>query len=383
MKIFKRIFFVIFVLMVGILGGIIGDRYFFPYLASTKLFSKYEFLKKSFQDVTFINKTEQIIVREDTSVSKTASQVIPAVVNIISYPNPNSNSAKKNTIADTVKNETGVIITSDGMIMTYFSAITANDSKYKVLTSDGNAYDAEIIKTDSYSNLTFLKINATNLPTISFGNSDDTNLGEKLIFIGNSLENYSNNYSSGILRGFNNSYNLFGPAISSSEKMEGVFEAEIISGKSFVGGPVLNYSGQVVGIIGSRDKNNQSDFFQIPSNKVKRVIDKAINNRLDSNPYLGIYYLPVTKTFAVSNNLKTENGAMVYSASGQQGLAIIAGSPAQKAGLALNDIITKINGQTINSSNTFSDLLYQFKKGDSVELTVMRNGNEVKIKIQL
>lgn len=375
-KISKKISLIIIIMLLGGLGGIIADRYLFPYLSSTDYFIKHDFLKKSASDVTVINKTEQVFMKEESSINKISNQTASSIVNIISYPEQNSKKV-------TQKNGTGVVITSDGLIMTYASAISQGAFKYKVMTYDGKIYDGELQGVDSYSNLAFLKINGNNLNVISLGNSADAEPGEKVVAIGNSFGAYANRYAAGLLSNFNPTYNLFGGTVSSSEKLEGVFGTDFSSEEYLVGGPIVDYSGQTVGIIGSQEKDNDIIYFQIPSNAVKKVIERAIKKEFDKNPELGIYYVPITKTSALLSDLNIDKGAMIYSPSGQQGLAIIAGSPAQKAGLKINDIITAINGQEINLQNNLADLLYQYKKGDEIELTILRDGQEMKIKVQL
>lgn len=363
-------------MLLGGLGGIIANRYLFPYLSATDYFIKHDFLKKSTSDVTVINKTEQIFMKEEASINKISNQTASSIVNIISYPEQN---AKK----DTQKNGTGVVVTSDGLIMTYASAISQGNFKYKVMTYDNKIYDGELQGVDYYSNLAFLKINSGNLNVISFANSADAEPGEKVIAIGNSSGAYANRYAAGLLSNFNPTYNLSGGTASSSEKLEGVFGTDFNFEEYLVGGPIVDYSGQTVGIIGSQEKDNITVYFQIPSNAAKKVIERAIKKELDKNPVLGIYYMPITKTSALLNNLNIEKGAVIYSPSGQQGLAVIAGSPAQKAGLKINDIIAAINGQEINLQNNLADLLYQYKKGDEIELTILRDGQEIKTKVQL
>lgn len=379
----KKILLVLFIMVLGGLGGIIANRYFFPYLSTTKLFSKYEFLKKSTESVTVINKTEQVFVKEDSSISKIANSASSSVVNIISSPNLENKNSLGSTDVISAKNSTGLIVTSDGLIATYAPEIDSDKTKFKVLTFDGNNYDAEFVGLDTYSNLAFLKINASNLPTVSFGNSNDTVPGEKVLTIGNSLGSFGFLYQSGLLRSFNPAYNLAGKTVSFSEKLEGAFNTDFNSLAAFVGGPIVDYSGEVIGVVGFLNKNNGIEYFQIPSNKVRNVIDRAIKKELDQNPNLGIYYLPINKTLAMTNNLASDKGALIYSASGQQGLAVISGSAAQKAGLQINDIVVSIDGQEIDLKNSLSDILYKFKRGDQVELRILRSGRELKIPVQL
>lgn len=377
----KKIFLGLIIIILGGLGGILAERFLFPYLSENTFFSKYDFIKRASQNVTVINKTEQVVIKEEFSIEKIISQVSSSIVNIVSYTeNPIGKKINPNPV---IRNGTGTIVTSDGIIMTYATAIFSKDARYKVILFDGSIKDAELLGIDNYSQLAFLKIDANNLPTISFANSSDAKIGEKIVAIGNNTPDYSNHYSSNVLGGFDANANLFGSNISSSEKLEGLFRTNFSAGEAYVGGPIVDYLGQVVGIVGVAENGSTKDFFQIPSNKAKMVLERAIQKDLSADPYLGIYFLPANKTYFSLNMVSRENGALIYSASGQQGLAIIANSPAQKAGLKIGDLITAINGQKINQEKTLPDLLYQYKKGDAIELTVIRNNQEQKIKVQL
>jgi serine protease Do len=379
----KKIFIVTAIVIVGGLSGIFFDRYFFPYISTSKLFSKYDFLKKSREDVTVINKTEQVYVKEESSLDKIANQVASSMVNIVSYQNPDIKNSPKNSTPLPLKNGAGMIVASDGLIMTYLSAINPDNSKYKILTSDGNVYDAQIQSTDSWSNLVFLKISASNLPVVSFGNSDDVRSGQKVIAVGNNQEEFQNRFASGQISDFNFTYNLSGKSLSISDKLEGVFETNIDFGRNYLGGPLVDYSGQVIGIVGSAEKNGATDFFGIPSNKARLVMDRAISKETSNNYQLGIYYIPLSKSYAIANNIPVEKGALIYSPSGQQGLAIIAGLPASQSDLKINDIITQINDDKITQTKNLPDLLYKYKKGDEITLTVLRNGANLNIKVNL
>lgn len=387
-KIAKRLILLTLLLTFGGLGGIIADRYLFPYLSTTKTFSKYAFLRKGSENVTIINKTEQVTVREETSISKITNQVASSIVNIISYRDPNvknvflrkttANQAKENS-----KNGTGVIVTGDGMIMTYASSINLEHSVYKVMTYDGNVYDASLLGVDSYSNLAFLKVNANNLSVASMADSNSIKPGEKIVAIANSFGSYTNKYASGLVSDFNPNYNLAGLTVASSEKLEGVYETDFSYQKNFIGGPAVDYSGQIVGIIGVITKDDAQSFFLIPSNKVRAVIDRAVKKELELNVSLGIQYIPISKTYAIENKLAVDSGALIYASSNQSGLAVAANSPAQKAGLKIGDIIIAVEEKRINSEQTLPDLLYNHKKGDSIELTVLRDGQEIKLPVQL
>ncbi|MFH0969628.1 MAG: S1C family serine protease [Patescibacteria group bacterium] len=366
--------------IVGGFGSVVFNAYILPKASSSPTLSKLKLFKKAIENTTIISKTEQVTIKEEDSVNKIASQAGASVVNIISISDKDKTAL--NPLGG-IRNGTGVIITSDGLIATYRTAITESDARYQILPFNGSSHEAKLVGIDEFTNLAFLKIEAGNFSPIPFSNSDDFYPGKKLIAIGNSFEDYQNRYSSGLLSNIDKTFNISGKTLSSSEKMEGVFETDFLDKKDYLGGPIINYNGELVGIIGSLTTDNQEKFFEIPSNIVKNSMNLATGNEFSKRPYLGIYYLPISKAYAIANNLNRDKGALIYSSSGKQGLAILSGSPAEKAGLKINDIIISVGDKEVNLDNPLSNLLSQYKKGDSIELTVIRDGQEMKVKVQL
>ncbi len=367
------------VFVIAALATIITEHYLFPRLSATSFFAKYKLLKEVAENVTIINKTEQITIKEEDSISAIAEKASPAVVNIVSA----ANKTLSGKSAPASQSGTGVIVASDGLIATYRSAIIENDARYRVFVSGGSEHDAALFGVDEFSNLAYLKINVSNLTAVSFADSADFRTGKKLVAMGNSGVEYQNQFASGLLSDINKTFNTAGKALSSSEKLEGVLKTDFADNESFLGGPVITYNGELAGITGMEIIDNQKKFFAIPSNAVKKSMELAIRNELAARPALGIYYVPVTKKYAFVNNVGRDRGALIYSASGSQGLAIISGSAAEKSGLKINDIIIAVNNQEVNLDNPLSNLLSQYKKGEKIELLVIREGKEIKIKAEL
>lgn len=372
-KFAKFVSIIALIFIIGGAGAAFFEHYLFPIMGSTRTFSKYDFFKKAKENITVINKTEQLEIKEDEAVSKIAAQPANALVKIISLSSKNN--------ADKAGN--GLILTSDGVIVTYRSAILETDAAYKVLSHSGSVFEAEFIGIDEFSNLAFLKMKASNLPVVAFANSDESKPGKKLIVIGNSQGNLNNSISTATMNDFDRGFNISGNTLSSSEKLEGVIKADFFGRQEFVGSPVVNYNGELIGLTGMLTINNKEKYFIIPSNEVRRSMESVIKNELGKRPFFGIYYIPITKEYSIARNLNRDRGALVYSPSGAQGLAVLSGSPAEKAGIRLNDIIIAINGKEVNLDNPFSNALSQYKKGDEIELLVVRNGNEIKIKVKL
>jgi S1-C subfamily serine protease len=380
-KILKLVAIFLLIFSIGGVGGVYFDQHVLPFIRTNKFLSRINFLKRSAENVTVINKTEQVTIKEDDSINEIASQASNAVVNIISLSQQKDPITKMQTSTD--RSGTGVLVSSDGMIVTYRSAIFEKNATYQVFLYNGSNYEAKLVGIDEFSDLAYLKVDAPNLTAISFGDSSNVHPGKKIVAIGNSFGEYQNRYAAGLLSNISKTYNLAGKTVSSSEKLEGVFESDLNATSEYVGGPVIGYSGDMLGIIGMLTINGKDQYFQIPSNVVQQSLQTALQGDLEKRPIFGAYYISITQEYAISKKLSNDKGALIYAPSGKQGLAIIAGSVAEQAGLKINDIVLAVNEREVNIDNSFSNLLSLFKKGDKVELTVQRAGSVIKIPVNL
>ena len=358
------------VFVLGGFGGIVFDRYVIPRLAAIPVLAKLDIFKTLTERVTIINKTEQVVIREDDSLEKIVSQPATAVVNIVALET-GATSAKKE-----VATTTGVLLTNDGLVATYSEKPFGDGAiRYSILLFDGTSHTADFVGYDPFANLSFFRLqDAASTPAIALANSDDARIGKKLIAIGNAFAEYQNRLAVGILGNINRTFNLSGKTVSSSEKLEGVFEMDLNAPEYFIGGPVVGFNGEMVGLVGALTIDNVMRSFLIPSNVVRASLARAINGTLATRPVLGVYYLPITKTLALEQGLARDHGALIYSPSGKTGLAIIADSKAMKAGLQAGDIITAVSGQEITLDNPLSRVLAGFNQGDTIELSIIRDG---------
>ena len=372
---------VIAVLLLGGIGGLIMDRRVVP-----SLVSKYPGLSRVpvFRDVvkntTVIQKTEQLVVREDDSVDAIVSQPATAVVNIIA-----TDRTPGKGISTPAQSQSGVLLTNDGMIVTYGDGIATDreDRTYTVLLFDGTSHAATFLGEDTLTDLLYFKIDASNLPAIALANSDDTAPGKKIVAIGNSFEEYQNRFSIGVLSYRDKVFNLAGKTVASSEKWEGVLEMDIMNGDKYVGGPAVNFRGEMVGLFGSLTIDNQNQIFLIPANAVRASFERARAGNF-ARPTLGVYYLTLTKASALSHGMSDrDRGALIYSPSGKTGLAVLSGSPAERAGLRAGDIVIAVNGAEVNLDRPLSVAVGTFAKGDTVMLLVIRDGKEITVPVTL
>ncbi|MFA6184090.1 MAG: trypsin-like peptidase domain-containing protein [Parcubacteria group bacterium] len=385
-KTVKVIVVCILIMFFGWMGNLFFGRYLTPTLIDSKIFSKLGIFDNDNKNTTIITKTEKVIVNEDISISEIASSAVYAVVDVLSFEKNDKNIKKINVSNNLGKYSKGVsgagtILTNDGIVVTDRTNVVEKNADYKVVTFGGNVLDATLLGIDDFSNLAYLKVDGINLTTVPFANSDDNNSGKKVIFIGN-LSGLQKAYlAEGTLSGFDESFNLAGGGIASSEKLEGVLEANFIEDDKYVGGPVINHSGELIAVSAKLEINNEKKYFQIPIDAISDSMQRVVENRIDQAAKLGIYYISVNPFYKNLKELTVDKGALIYSSSEKQGLAIIADSPAEKAELKLNDIILSIDGNEINPSHPLSNFINQYEKEDVATLNVLRDGKEMEIEV--
>ena len=158
-------------------------------------------------------------------------------------------------------------------------------------------------------------------------------------------------------------------------------DAAINSGNS--GGPLINLAGQVIGINTAVASSAQGIGFAIPINMAKSAIDSIKETGRIIRPYLGVRYIPITSDIAKQNNLSVEYGVLISRGSGIGQVAVVPGSPADKAGLIENDIILEIDGERIDENNSLLTLISKHKVGEKVALKILSKGDEKSIEVEL
>lgn len=270
----------------------------------------------------------------------------------------------------------GVVIRSDGHIITN-NHVVKNAEQLSVVMKDGTEYDAEIVGTDPFSDLAVIKVNASDMTSISFGNSTDLKTGQWVLAFGSPLsENLNNTVTAGIVSSVGRLQQTGGRGNSQGGVQNFVqTDAAINPGNS--GGPLVNLDGELVGIntaIISNTGGYQGIGFAIPSNTVERVATQIIEEGNVQRAFLGINYGPASKTLIQNSDLPP--GAAVVS-------RVQDGTPADEAGLKAGDIITAINGQKLNKYLQVSNLISSMQPGDEVALTINRNGEQQKLTVTL
>lgn len=329
---------------------------------------------------------QQIVSSEGELISQITREVGPSVVSISVTSQSVTQGFFGPQSYESQGAGTGVIISEDGIVITNRHVVPVGTSSVAVTLSDGTTLDdVEVIGRTAGSDpldIAFLKINDTKgkkLTVATIGDSAAMEVGNRVIAIGNALGQFENTVTSGILSGYGR--DVQARAGSNVESLTNLFQTDAAINPGNSGGPLMNLSGEVIGInVAVADAQNIG--FAIPINDVKGLIASVRKNGKLERPYLGVRYVSLTDDAAYYYNLDTKRGA--YIAPGQTGQSsIVSDSPAAKAGLQEKDIITAINDVKIDERNSLVSALGRFTVGDTVNLTVVRAGEEIKLTIKL
>ena len=261
----------------------------------------------------------------------------------------------------------GFIYTADGYIVTN-QHVVANASSINVTLYNGDTYPATLVGSDSDYDVAVLKIDAKDLPAVTLGSSTGVNVGDTVMAIGNPLGELTFSMSQGIVSCVNRAINVEGTPFNMIQ-----VDASINPGNS--GGPLMNLYGEVVGIVSAKYSSYANTTveglgFAIPINDVQSIIkDIMENGSVGNKAYMAITAGTMTQQMAAQYKINATEGVFVYSVEDD--------GAGDKAGLKLGDVITKLNDTQITSMEDLSAAKKGFKAGDTVTLTVLRDGKEI------
>lgn len=261
----------------------------------------------------------------------------------------------------------GFIISENGLIISNRHVVSVEDATYLVLTNDGKEYAVEQIYRDPLNDLAILKINANNLTPLPLGDSSKLQLGETAIAIGTPYGEFKNTVTTGIISGVGRGITAGSPYEGYVEQLEDVIQTDAAINPGNSGGPLLNTSGQVIGVNTAVSGEGQNLGFAIPSDIVKELVD-SFNKRGGSfeRPYIGVRYRMIDKQTAILNDVV--EGAYV--------IEVLDNSPASKAGIQEEDIMVEFDGKKIAGSDDqgLAKLILDKSIGDSITVRIWRNG---------
>lgn len=354
---------------------------------------------------------KQSIFSQDSFVIDTVKRTNPAVVSIIisqevpkyeAYIDPNQ---KTNPFGDlfpgfpgfnfnvpqyrqngTEKKEigggSGFFVSSDGLIVTNKHVVAQKNVEYTVFTNNGKKHIAKVVARDPVLDIALIKIEGSDFPYLSLGDSNSLQVGQSVIAIGNALGEYRNTVSTGVVSGLARSITA-GDNSGNTEVLDKVIQTDAAINPGNSGGPLLNLRGEVIGVNVAVAQGSQSIGFALPINSVKSSIESVKSTGKIVRPYLGIRYVPINAEMKDKNNLSVDYGVLVKAGATASDLAVIPGSPADKAGIVENDIVLEIDGIKLDDKNNLANIIREKKIGQIINLKILHRGAEKNVSVTL
>ncbi len=321
----------------------------------------------------------ELISTESDLISAVAADVSPSVVSI----NVTSETQGFFRTFESEGAGTGIILSSDGYVITNRHVIPEGSEDIEITLSDGTVLDdVDVVGRDPRTgvDIAFLKINGENdLQPAVIGDSDTIDIGDKVIAIGNALGEFQNSVTTGIISG--RSRPIVAGGSGGAEALTNLLQTDAAINPGNSGGPLLNITGQVIGI-NTAVAEGQNIGFAIPISDVVGSINSVLATGEFEVPFIGVRYEVVDDNLADQLDLNTDNGALVRGGFGDD-TAVLEDSPAAKAGIQEDDIILSVNGEQINEDNGLRALIGKYSVGETLQLEVLRGSDNIDISVTL
>ncbi len=325
---------------------------------------------------TNVGVVQPVAIDESSATIAVAAMVSPAVVRIT--VTGTSNAGDLGVIPATGVGS-GVIFDSNGWILTNHHVVQGGE-KFDVELKDGRVLQGKVYGIDTLTDLAIVKVEETGLPTAAIGQSDALKVGQLVVAIGSPLGTYSNSVTSGIVSAKGRSITTDG-----NDSLTNLIQTDAAINPGNSGGPLLDASGNVIGINTAIATNSNGIGFAIPIDIARPIMAQAIAGEALSRPYLGIRYVSITRQLADRENLPVMVGALVggFDGNGQPVSGVESGTPADKGGVKDGDIIVSINDKVIDEEHPLDATLAQFSPGDVVDVVILRDGQTETLQVTL
>ncbi len=299
----------------------------------------------------------------------------PAVVQVVTDPGT-SNMAVGS----------GIVYDAGGWILTN-RHVVEGATTVQVQIQDGRLLTGKVYGLDTLTDLAIVKVDAVSgMAVAPIGDSSALQVGQLAIAIGSPLgQQYPNSATTGIVSALSRDISVSGNAATATTSLHGLIQTDAAINPGDSGGPLIDATGKVIGIATAQAQIAQGIGFAIPINVAKPIMQQALAGEKLSRPFIGVSYQAIDKGLQQQYKLPLAEGAWVHKedASGNSIEAVVAGSPGAAAGIKTGDIITRVEGQTVDSSHELEDLLVLYAPGRRVSVEVYRGGSYLTLMVTL
>ncbi len=288
---------------------------------------------------------------------------------------------QKGTEKQEIGGGSGFLVSSDGYIVTNKHVVEQENVEYTVFTNDGKKYETNVTARDPSNDIAILKISGSDFPHLEFDTAA-ASVGQTAIAIGNALGEFRNTVSVGVVSGLSRSITA-ADGLGQAEKLEEVIQTDAAINPGNSGGPLLGLNGKVIGVNVAVALGSQNVGFALPADTAAGVVEQVKTSGKISRAFLGVRYTPVTPTVKENNKLPVDYGVLVVRGETASDLAVVPGSPAEKAGLKEGDVILEADGKKLDDQTSLSSLVAKKKPGDSMTLKFLSSGQEKNVTVKL
>ena len=273
-------------------------------------------------------------------------------------------------------------IDPSGLLMTNKHVVSDEDAEYTVLLNDGTKLEAEVVAQDPGNDIAILKVEEGNYTALSFA-SEQPKLGQMVIAIGNALAEFRNTVSVGVISGLKRTVTASAGFGQPVETLDEIIQTDAAINQGNSGGPLLNTKGEVIGMNTAVASSAENISFAIAASDIVRAIESYEEHGKILRPFLGVRYMTITEELSEENNLPYDYGVLIVRGEEITDLAVIPGSPADKAGLTENDIILKIDGTKLTTDVSLARIIQRKSVGDTITLKIYSKGDEKEVAVEL
>ncbi|PJA46774.1 hypothetical protein CO172_03580 [Candidatus Uhrbacteria bacterium CG_4_9_14_3_um_filter_36_7] len=335
------------------------------------------------------------LIEEESATIEVVEELRPSVVSILvkkqasdlSFEDPflffnDRLGESKNDEWITVGGGTGFFVTSGGLLVTNKHVVDQENAQFVIVTDDDIEFSATLVAKDPFFDIALLQVEGNTFLPVRFGDSRHLRVGQTVIAIGNSLSEFRNTVTKGVISGVHRSVQA-GTDLYDTEWIEEAIQTDAAINPGNSGGPLINLFGEVIGMNTAISSQGQGIGFAIPSENIQAVVNDMNTMGRIVYPWLGVRFVMLDEMMAKELDLSVSQGALLVSGDKENEVAVISESPADEAGLLKGDIILSVNDQVLDIRNTLAKVIRAFEPGVEVVLTIKRGQDLLTITVQL